>query len=383
MRHRGERDPALAGLSGRLLVQCRPARSEALLGVCAAHGTGLVLTGRSATDAVKRLREKGFDGPILCDAERYAGKRRVCAGTGTHPEWCRKQRRLGLLPLTDSGYLAARDWTGLRGILLAAAREPSVATLPLSSWWFDSGPIAAALAREVNRHGVPVAVVLEHRADPFGVQKLLRAFLRFLADCATPVLVLRCDISAVGLLCHGAHAAAVGTRSSLQHLYPASGGRPGGPSVFVPRLLSYHRIETCSKVFRRTPEIEQFWTCPCPVCEDRTPAGLDRASAVEHDLDRQLALRDELFERPLTAEQRRSSWHETCSHAGYVHRQVAEAVRGWAEPANIRAWYRVTEDPLPRTIPGQPTTGAAHPRIPASQTGRRRAADRRARRSDA
>ncbi|MGW4399932.1 hypothetical protein ACWEHA_31975 [Amycolatopsis nivea] len=377
-------DAALAGLSGRLLIQCRPAQSGELLGVCAAHGTGIVLSGRSGPDAVKGLRENGFDGPILCDAERYAGKRRVLAGAGTHPAWCRKQRKLGLLPLTDSGYLAARDWKGLRGILLAAGMEPSaVATLPLSPWWFDSGPIAAALAREINRHGVPVAVVLEHRADPFGVQKLLRAFLCFLAACAVPVLVLRCDVSAVGLLCHGAHAAAVGTRSSLRHLYPASGGGLGGPSVFVPRLLSYHRIETCAKVFDRTPEIEQLWTCPCPVCEDRTPVGLDRSSAVQHDLDRQLALRDELFRRPLTAEQRRSSWHETCSHASYVHRQVAEAVRGWTEPANLRAWYRATEDPLPRNIPGQSTTGAARPRTRASGTGQRRAADRGARRSDA
>ncbi|PKV96891.1 hypothetical protein ATK30_7856 [Amycolatopsis echigonensis] len=375
-------DAALAVLSGRLLIQCRPAQAETLLDVCAAHGAGIVLTGRSATDAVKDLREKGFDRPILCDAERYAGKRRVLAKAGTHPAWCREQRKLGLLPLTDSGYLAARDWTGLRGILLAAARKPSaVATLPLSPWWFGSGPITAALAEEINRHGVPVAVVLEHRSDPFGVHKLLRAFLRFLADCAPPVLVLRCDISAVGLLCHGAHAAAVGTRSSLRHLYPASGGHPGGTSVFVPRLLSYHRLETCAKVFERTPEIEQLWTCPCPVCEDQAPSGLDRSSAVRHDLDRQLALRDELFRRRLTAEQRRSSWHETCSHAGYVHRQVAEVVRGWKEPANLRAWYRVTEDPLPRTIPGQPTSGTARPRTGTSGTGRR-ADEHGARRSD-
>ncbi|MGV9293565.1 hypothetical protein [Amycolatopsis sp. NPDC003676] len=362
-----------------------PARAvRALLGVSAAHGTGLVLTGKSATDAVKGLRERGLDGPILCDAERYAGKRRVLAGAGTHPAWCRAQRKLGLLPLTDSGYLAARDWQGLRGILLAAARGPTaVATLPLAPWWFGSGPIAAALAREINRHGVPVAIVLEHKADPFGVQKLLRAFLRFLVDCATPVLVLRCDISAVGLLSHGAHAAAVGTRSSLRHLYPAAGGRPGGPSVFVPRLLSYHQIETCAKIFGRTPEIEQLWTCPCPVCEDRTPASLDAPSAVWHDLDRQLALRDELFQRPLTAEQRRSSWHETCSHAGHIHRQVAEAVRGWTEPASLRAWCRVTDDPLPRNIPGQSATGAARPRTESTRTGRRRAGDRGVRRSGA
>ncbi|MGW7533897.1 hypothetical protein [Amycolatopsis sp. NPDC054798] len=380
-------DTTLAGLAGKLLIQCRPAQSRTLLGVCAAHDTGLVLTGRSAADAVKALRKEGFDGPVLCDAERYAGKRRVLAGTGTHPAWCQTQRNLGLLPLTDSGYVAARDWPGLRGILKAAARETSaVALLPLSAWWFDSGPIAAALAREINRHGVPVAVVLEHRADPFGVQRVLRAFLRFLADCAVPVLVLRCDISAVGLLCHGAYAAAVGTRSSLRHLYPGSGGRLGGPSVFVPRLLSYHRIETCAKIFGETPEIGQLWTCPCPLCADRTPAGLDGSSAVQHDVDRQLALRDELFGRPLTADQRRSSWHETCSHAGYVHRQVAEALRRWTEPANLRAWCKVTEDPLPRSIPGQPAAGSARPRPSEAIPGdadRRRAADRGTRRSGA
>jgi hypothetical protein len=362
--HRERVDHSLAQLAGRLLIQCGPADAEAVAEVAKRHDSGLVLTGVSPEATVRRLRGRGFGGPILCDAGRYSGKRRRAARRGTHPAWCRRQRELGLLPLTDSGYLPPRDVIGLRTILRAAAREaePVVAVLPLAARWFVPA-FCKALVAEINAFGVPVAFVLEHPKDPFGVQYVLRGFLWMLSNAQVPFLLLRTDVSALGALCHGAHAAAVGTKSALRHLYPAigRGGLQPGISAFVTRLLAYHRLETCRRVFAETPDIAHFWPCTCPVCDDATPDRLKDADAPgdavsRHSLHCLFAVKGELFRGLRTREQLVSAWHEACSHALFVHDQVAEAVQCWTSPANLRTWYAVTDDPLPRGsgIPLQP-----------------------------
>ncbi|WP_141996447.1 hypothetical protein [Amycolatopsis cihanbeyliensis] len=242
-------DRSLEQLAGRLLVQCSLSTADAVGEIADEYGAGIVLTGSSPESTVRRLRDQGFSGPILCDANRYSGRRRVSAGSGTHPAWCRRQRELDLLPLTDSGYLAPRNVAGLRAILRAAAREPApvVAVLPMAARWFATAAVCDALVREINHYGVPVALVLEHASDPFGVQYLVRGVLRLLDSALVPVLLLRCDVSAVGALCHGAHAAAVGATSTLRHLYPvASGGRH---LRFTPG--SGHRVSRTSRPAER------------------------------------------------------------------------------------------------------------------------------------
>ncbi|KDN17377.1 hypothetical protein DV20_35955 [Amycolatopsis rifamycinica] len=348
---------SLEQLSGRLLIQCRPADAEAVLAIAKEHETGIVLTGTSPETTVRRLRDRGFDGPILCDADRYSGRKRARARWGTHPAWSRRQRELDLLPLTDSGYLPPRDLIGLRTILRAAARDPQpvVAVLPLAARWFAKPAIADALTREINAFEAPVALVLEHAKDPFGAQYLLRGFLRLLATSTVPVALLRSDVSAIGVLCHGAHAAAVGTTSALRHLYPvtARGGaaRPG-VSPFVTRLLGYHRLETCADLFAATPDMAHLWDCSCPVCEGAAPDWLENAdapaeAAFRHSLHCLFALKTELFRHCRTREQLLSAWHEACSHALFVHDQLAETMERWNRPANLRSWYAVTDDPLP------------------------------------
>jgi hypothetical protein len=92
--------------------------------------------------------------------------------------------------------------------------------LPLDARWFAAPPVYEALAREINKYDVPVAVVIEHESDPFGVRYVVTGFLELLDAVRVPVLLLRSDVSALGALCHGAHAAAIGTTSALRHLYP-------------------------------------------------------------------------------------------------------------------------------------------------------------------
>jgi hypothetical protein len=61
---------SLEQLAGKLFIQCRPAQAIAAAEVAAAHGTGVVITGKSAALTAAALKDTGFTGPILCDANR-------------------------------------------------------------------------------------------------------------------------------------------------------------------------------------------------------------------------------------------------------------------------------------------------------------------------
>jgi hypothetical protein len=201
-------------------------------------------------------------------------------------------------------------------------------------------------------------VAIEHDGDPFSAQYLLRGFLRLLAQVEVPLLLLRSDVSALGALCHGAHAAAIGTTSGLRHIYPRRRG--GGPArhpalaAFVTALLGYHTIERFAKVVDKTPDLEHYWACQCDTCHGWTPASVDSPEAAfRHSLDAQLRLRDELFHAQ-TREALVSTWHEHCSHALNLHEEIAKELPDWPRPAGLRTWLRVTQDPLSRRVPGQP-----------------------------
>jgi hypothetical protein len=346
----------LGDLRGRLLVQCQPGQAKNAARVAIAHGTGLVLTGRTPRPVVRALREHGFTGPILCDANRYSGRRRSPAVSGLRASWTAEQQDLGLVAVTDSGYLAEHDWLGLRRILTDASRQrgPVIPMLPLAARWFEHS--VDGLVAELNHFGLPTAVAIEHPKDPFSVRYLIRGFLKLL-EAEVPILLLRSDVSALGALCHGAHTAAIGTTSALRHLYP-KGGR-GGPrlptiAAFVPRLLDYRPLPT---IATQTPP---GWRCDCPECDGRPLIALARsqrpeASAFRHSLSAQLTLHDRLCRRPAPA----AGWHELCANALAEHRCLAESLPDWHTPTNLRAWYQLTRDALTDHVqlPRQPALG--------------------------
>ncbi|MBB3664681.1 hypothetical protein FB384_003585 [Prauserella sediminis] len=377
---------SLDQLAGRLLLQCRASQAERVAPVAAAHDAGIVVTGRhqDALTAAAALRSRGFDGPVLCDADRYSGGNRKPAAQGIQPEWCRRQRERGLIALTDSGYLAAGDDNGLDRVLREAATQPAptIAMLPLAAEWFASSGRHRTLTNKIESHGVPVAVAIEHDKDPFAAQYVLRGFLELLAAATVPVLLLRSDVSALGALCHGAHAAAIGVTSTLRHLYrtpSGGGGRPAGVSAFISGLLSYHLLATCARAFAHTPELDHLWRCDCPVCGGALPARLEATAdpytaATFHSLHAQLELHTELRPHRHTREQRISAWHESCSHALFLHEQVADLLPAWRAPANLRSWLRVTEDPLAarRYVPepaGERPPRAGRPGSPSAGDG--------------
>ncbi|MER7278975.1 hypothetical protein ABT369_31510 [Dactylosporangium sp. NPDC000244] len=288
-----------------------------------------------------------FGAPLLLDAARYAGPDRLPASAPFNPRWLRRQRELGLPVLTDSGYVDAGDERGLAGILHRTMAIPdAVAVLPLHPAWLRGRLHLNVLTGHLRAAAVPVALVLEARADPFALDGCVPGLLAVLG-CGVPVLLLRCDLSSLGALCHGAVAAAVGTVAALRHLAPreADGVRP--PSTIFRPTMSYRRISAIQRAKRTRPD-PRLWSCDCPVCAGRDldwMAGLgDRereVPAFEHAAAVLFTLRDELLGegRPLPRAARR--WAERCADAALREREL-----GWSVTPMLRHWRDAGPNPV-------------------------------------
>jgi hypothetical protein len=313
----------LHGLRHRLLIQCPPERADTVAPIAARYHSGLVLTGPKPRSTVRHLRRSDYSGPILCDASRYTGRLRVPAGAGLSADWTAEQHELGLVALTDSGYLAAGDWNGLHQLLDDAASQPPpvIVTLPLARGWFTERSQLARLITTLNDARLPVAVI-GARYVTGGLARLLTA--------TVPVIVLRSDVGALGAVCHGAHAGALGVTSGL----------------FVPPLLGHHRPAVLSRIVARTPELAHLWPCPCPECAGTVPTHLDPEGIYRHSLHTQLALADRLRHDPLV-------WRAHCGQALAVHRKVAEVMPNWPVPDALSWWHDLEPPAIPRQTSGE------------------------------
>lgn len=352
------RDLRSAGLlESALLVQCAPAQAVQAAELANRAGGGLVISGPNALKKADELREQGFAFPILCDAQRYTGAKRTLAAADFNHQWLACQRDLGWPVLTDSGYVGKHDVAGLRSILRRTLRlgENAFAVLPLHADWLKESQDRDVLLDEVMATGVPIAVALEHSADPLGVQQVLRGLLMLLAT-DVPVILLRSDVSAIGALCHGAHAAAIGTTTGLRHIAPVprtSGGgfRPPAIAAFVPQLLSYLSVDKLAAAVQRTPD-NHLWICECTACGGRT---MDHFATIRNERSRQTyafrhsiellyLLREEFFTRPLD---HRQAWYARCDSVSCHHIEA-----GSRPPSFLTAWRKVW----------QPASSAIRPR---------------------
>lgn len=353
-------------LTGRsLLVHCSANQALRCAPVARRPHGGLVVSphrhdeaGLLATAAYLLRGDGGqqaHDRTLLLDAARYAGQHRLPASAPFNPRWLRRQRELGLPVLTDSGYVDSGDEAGLVSILHRAAVVPgAIAVLPLHPAWLRDRLHRTALTNHVRDTGVPIALVVEARGDPFGLPGCVPGLLEVLG-CGVPALLLRCDVSALGALCHGATAAAVGTVAALRHLAPrdaAGGPAPPGPrppsTVFRP-TLSYRRISAVSRARRRHPQA-RLWACDCPVCDGRDVdwmAGLPERErevpAFEHAAAVLYELRDELLGGGVPLARAAASWAARCASAVYREREL-----GWAVTPMLRRWSETAPQEVAR-----------------------------------
>ena len=332
-----------ATLVDRLMVQCSAADVEDVLPLLG-YDSGVVVTGREAGRAAARARRVS-PLPVLSDRGRYAGVNRTPATAGVSADWVDAQLLAGApVALTDSGYLGPGDHPGLAAILAgtAALGEQVVAVLPIHPHWLTAD--LPRLIAAINDHGVPVALVVEHRDDPFAATTVLQGLTRLLAQTGVPVLLLRSDLSSLGAIAHGAIAAAFGVRPSLRHLYPSSGSGYAGAGAVTSALwrpgLYMVKVDRLAAAHARDPR-DPVWVCECAVCRGRTLDWLylDAGSqeVLAHNLEVALTLRDDLLSYS-SGPQRRTSWRAQCASAEYQFTDLASRGLGWTIPPAIRGW---------------------------------------------
>jgi hypothetical protein len=271
---------------------------------------------------------------------------------GTEPlteSWLRSQEAVNAAAvLSDSGYIGEDDDQSLTSVLDQCSRAGGnvVAVLPLHVSWLGKG--LKRLGAEVNGHGVPVALVLEHKSDPLGTQRTVRGLLRFLSETEVPVSLLCCDISGLGAIAFGASWSAVGVRSRLRHLYPAgSDGYSPGQSVsaLVKPMLTIVTVQKIAEAWARTHQdpdwVHDIWTCPCWTCQNRTLDWLATASEAEanaHTFEILAELRDGLSALP-PGRIRERSWTSKCRAAVSRYEELRLGLRvGWQAPGYLRSW---------------------------------------------
>lgn len=345
---------SLDRLRGALLVQCWPDEAGGVRQLTSERpGVGVLVTTPDVELARRAAGPAGGHEVMVLDASRYAGARRLSASAPFRESWLHLQRELGLPVLTDSGYAGCEDRAGVTSVLDRAARlgPHVVATLALSPWWFEEGGGLGFLLGEVERAGVPVAVALEHQRDPLGVRRTLRGLVE-LIGVGVPVIQLRCDVSGLGLLCHGAWAAAVGTRSNLRHFYPVArknGGfapRQAKTATVVKECLSYIDIARIARAVQADPDDSLWLPCECAVCGYRTLDWLStltdeaqqRRAAFGHAVETLFELRDALVAGTCSPADRQASWRAHCENAIARFEGVDGGGASWSAPPFLRCW---------------------------------------------
>jgi hypothetical protein len=294
--------------------------------------------------AAKRVHDHAgaSTGSVLFDRHRYAGKRRVYASQeDLDPHWIAEQRRAGCeFGLTDSGFIAAGDHDGLVRVLSqGAAIDRALVALPLAGQWLSMD--AQVLVAEINRFGVPVAVMFEHAGDPLGREVAVRGFVQLLDETKVPILSLRGDTSGIGALALGGAAAAIGTTTGLRHIFPVkSGGRPAtrAPSAFVPSAMCYRKLDTINHAIANS-EFDTNFLCTCDICAGSRLDGLTEKTVVAHSLASQRMLARRVLEDPATA---LAAWVERCRHADSINQEIQMQIEStWPIPGFLGAWLKV------------------------------------------
>jgi hypothetical protein len=309
------------------------------------HG-GLVVSGTSALSEVRRLRDSGFGGALLVDPQRYKGSRRSYAADGMAPGAAARQLYAGAtVALSDSGYIPAGDVAALDAVLAAATSYSveAVPVLPMPTTWLADPDDRQRLAERVIASKVKsVAVILEHSSDPLGARAALAGALAIVA-LPVKLLVLRCDGSAIGLLAHGAHAASVGVRSGLRHLYPVKEGgggpRPGSSeAAYFQAGMSFLDVGKLALGVARDPE-DPRWSCYCDTHAGRNVG--DLLTWPDVDIRRHSAtalLREQQALSALPRWQRSASWQARVASALSTYDEMNAVGIAWRPPAALRHW---------------------------------------------
>jgi hypothetical protein len=340
-------------LSDVLLIQTDNEGYERAVECSDRDGGGLILTGNDSLTIAEHVLRQSYTRPLLCDRGRYAGNSRAFAREAFDTNWISQQRRLDLVAvMPDAGYVAEDDETGLASILsrVKDLGPTTVAPLGLHTSWLDRKRNLGKLLDHVQTADVPIAVALEHAKDPLSPRYAVSGLVELLR-LPVSVIMLQCDVSALGALSFGATAAAVGTTTGLRHIYPLpKNDKPGGffrqPRIaaVVRGCLAYATLDKIDQAVQADRD-NHMWSCTCDFCGGATLDQLasspePETSAFLHSLNTLYQIHHDILGRNASLADRQRSWIEQCTSAQFRHLEIDSR---WDPPPALGNWVRLRE----------------------------------------
>ena len=197
----------------------------------------------------------------------------------------------------------------------------------------------------VRASGLPIATVFASYGDPLSTPRRLEGAIRII-QAARVACVLRCDMSTVGFMATGALFGALGTSSTVRHLYLPTrrrGTRDPARSIFVPRFANWMK-ETFVERALADSRLDGMFRCECVVCgENGDVRELTRGSVDPDRQDRHsIAAAVELADRVLRADNPATQWVRACEGAAAAYDHLDSiGVEGPAKPGFLEAWLSV------------------------------------------
>jgi len=266
-------------------------------------------------------------------------------------EWLMRQQAADVpILLTDTPRIRNRDRSALRKALARweMLDDPTLVVLPVENWWLREGlPI---LIEEVSAAGRPVAIVLLHHYNGLDAIGAIAGLLTFIgAVRPLPVVLLRCDISAVGAVPYGAFAGYVGWSAATRHgplpMRRTEDCGDESPAVFVPALNDYFKASKLPAL-ARDRHLDLLW-CGDPVCKGNSLLRVAQLSEVDLQNARMLAYHhnvastEQLAHAVLSADHPRDAWWDACKAGATLGASLAENGITLPAPAWLRQWLEL------------------------------------------
>jgi hypothetical protein len=276
-----------------------------------------------------------------------------------YDDWLWRQQAAGVpVILTDTPRIRNQDRSALVKALTrwAGLDEPTLVVLPIEAWWLRDG--LPCLIDEVIAAGRPVAIVLLHQYNGLDTAGTVAGLLEFISAVQPlPVVLLRCDISAVGAVAHRAFAGFVGWSAHTRHgplpmrQPDRAEDRDQSPSVLVPALHEYFKASSLP-AFARVGRLDVLH-CGDPVCRGDSLLTIADRGEVDRPAGRLMASRhnvaatEQMARRILSAAGPRDAWQETCQAGAQASASLAEQGISLALKPWLRQWLQPSGEPVP------------------------------------
>ena len=308
---------------------------------------GAVVSGKQGAKLAKEVPG------VLVDPAAYAPRgKNEPDGLFDYDDWLMRQQAADVpVILTDTPRIPNKDRSALHKALARwdEVDKPTLVVLPIESWWLRHG--LAWLTEEVLGAGRPVAIVLLHQFNGLDPTGAVAGLLTFIADVAPlPVVLLRCDISAIGAVAHGALAGFVGWSANGRHgplpMRPSEDNdqRDESPSVLVPALNDYSKASKLPALRNRRLDVLR---CDDPVCNGESLLRIAERSEVDIGDGRMLACQhnlastEQLARRIFADAEPCDAWWETCNAGAKMSASLGEG--GVSLPGSrwLRQWLEL------------------------------------------